>query len=61
MKLNRIDYIIIIALSCCLVIALSDDKKPEKVKEPVKDENYYDSVQVVTDAVKDSNSSHIPY
>lgn len=64
MKLNRIDYVLIIGLCTCLFIALfvtNSNWDAVRTKEVPKDENYYDSIQVVNDAVKDSNSSHIPY
>lgn len=64
MKFTRIEYTIIIGLLTCLFIALfvtNSNSDAVRTKEVPKDENYVDSIRVVTDAVKDSNSSHIPY
>lgn len=60
-EMNRINTTIIIALITCLVIAIfSGDLFPSNTKTTEEQRNYNDSVQVVNDAVKDSNSSHIP-
>jgi hypothetical protein len=38
-----------------------ENNRNKKESVTIMDENYYDSIQVVNDAAKDSNSSHIPY